>query len=227
MPGVRVESRGLSEPIVWAGAAIQGATAWSCLDLVNTIEWRLSDQNEFLRDYADFVRWSRHDGLVDDQEARWLMEEAAKRPAEATVAHHAAIALRESLYGLFSAVVAGASVPARSVDTLNAALVKAAVPERITVTPEGIRREWIESRHDLAWPIDPVARSAASLLTAPALERLKECPGGPNKACGFLFIDETKNRSRRWCSGRTCGNRTRVYQHYANKLAGARSSVGG
>ena len=43
----------------------------------------------------------------------------------------------------------------------------------------------------------------------------KECPGGPGKACGYQFVDETRDRSRRWCSGAARGNRTRLHRHDA------------
>lgn len=41
--------------------------------------------------------------------------------------------------------------------------------------------------------------------------RLKCCPGGD---CGWLFVDETGNGRRRWCSMELCGNRTKVRRHY-------------
>ena len=51
-----------------------------------------------------------------------------------------------------------------------------------------------------ARPLRPVAHAAVQLLTAGELDRIKVCGG-----CRFLFIDESKNRSRRWCSMDDCG----------------------
>ncbi|MEM7238069.1 MAG: CGNR zinc finger domain-containing protein [Pseudomonadota bacterium] len=60
--------------------------------------------------------------------------------------------------------------------------------------------------------IDLVTISAASLLADPReVARLKTCPGTD---CGWMFIDETKNGRRRWCSMETCGNRAKVARHY-------------
>jgi predicted RNA-binding Zn ribbon-like protein len=39
------------------------------------------------------------------------------------------------------------------------------------------------------------------------LSRTKRCEG---KECGWLFFDATKNKSRRWCEMRVCGNRAKV-----------------
>jgi predicted RNA-binding Zn ribbon-like protein len=43
---------------------------------------------------------------------------------------------------------------------------------------------------------------------------VRECPGSPGKACGWLFVDRTKNGSRIWCVGTLCGNRTRAHRRY-------------
>ena len=60
---------------------------------------------------------------------------------------------------------------------------------------------------DLAQPLWPVVRSAADLLTGSSLERVKRCPG---EGCGWLFLDTSRNGSRRWCDMSSCGNRARV-----------------
>lgn len=58
-----------------------------------------------------------------------------------------------------------------------------------------------------------LAVSALSILMdGRELRRLKMCPGDN---CGWLFIDETKNARRNWCSMGTCGNRAKAARHYA------------
>lgn len=60
--------------------------------------------------------------------------------------------------------------------------------------------------------LDLIAISAAALLADPReMARLKTCPGAD---CGWMFIDETKNSRRRWCSMETCGNRAKAARHY-------------
>jgi predicted RNA-binding Zn ribbon-like protein len=61
-----------------------------------------------------------------------------------------------------------------------------------------------------------VARSAANLLVSSDLDRVKVCDG---PGCGWMFLDGSRNRSRRWCDSRDCGNRERVRQHLARKRA--------
>ena len=66
----------------------------------------------------------------------------------------------------------------------------------------------------------PIIRSAAELLTSDKLDRVCECPG---ENCGWLFIDMSRNRSRRWCDMKDCGNRAKARRHY-RKTKASRSS---
>ena len=61
----------------------------------------------------------------------------------------------------------------------------------------------------------PVVQSAVDLMTSPELDRVGQC--ADDRGCGWLFVDTTKNRSRRWCDMRDCGNRAKARRHYAKK----------
>lgn len=64
-----------------------------------------------------------------------------------------------------------------------------------------------------------LAASAISILADPReRRRLKMCPGDN---CGWLFIDETKNSRRTWCSMESCGNRAKAARHYQRKKKAA------
>jgi predicted RNA-binding Zn ribbon-like protein len=206
--------------LTWAGAGRVGASDWPCLDLANSIAWRLRRPGQVLAGYPDVVRWARHDRLLDDAAARRLLELAGRRPAEAAAAYRRAIDLQQALRAVFSAVARRDEPPAAVLARLNDELAAATVPTRVVPAGDGFRREWLDPRDDLGWMLGPVVRSAGDLLVSPELERLKECPGSPGRGCGFLFVDQTRNHSRRWCSGSTCGNRTRLHRHYARQAAG-------
>lgn len=129
------------------------------------------------------------------------------------------LTLRRALFGVLSAVALGREPPAADLEAVNHELARTAVPARLVAEGGGFRREWQDRREALDWLLGPVARSAADLLVAPELARLKQCPGSPSRRCGFLFLDATRNASRRWCSGATCGNRTRLHRHHARSGA--------
>ncbi|SLN33739.1 CGNR zinc finger domain-containing protein [Ruegeria meonggei] len=61
-----------------------------------------------------------------------------------------------------------------------------------------------------------IAVSALSVLSDEReLKRVKKCPGSE---CGWLFIDETKNGRRKWCTMETCGNRAKSARNYARRI---------
>jgi predicted RNA-binding Zn ribbon-like protein len=205
----------------WPGAALVGATDWLCLDLVNTDAQarHRRGRQELLPDYGQLVRWARHEGLVADAPARRLLAAVASQPQHASATHARVLVLRRALYEVLAAAAHRQPPPSPALDVLNAELATTAVPARLVRTGTGLRREWLDPTDQLDWLLGPIARSAADLLTSPALERLKQCPGSPGRTCGFLFLDQTKNHSRRWCSSATCGNRTRLHRHYSRSDA--------
>ena len=75
---------------------------------------------------------------------------------------------------------------------------------------------WPEDVDDLELPLWPIAYSAGILFPEIDPKRLKQCP---SEDCGWLFMDRSKNASRRWCDMRTCGNRAKARRHYARVSA--------
>jgi predicted RNA-binding Zn ribbon-like protein len=181
-----------------------------CLDFVNTVEPRGVDHpQEFLVTYSDLVAWSRHVGVLTAVEAECLLHEATARQAEAEAVHRRAITLRETLYRVFLSIVEGWPAEARGLEPLNAALAPALSHLRIVALQEGFAWDWHVQDGDLDRILWPIVRSAAELLTNGPLDRLKQCAG-----CGWLFLDGSRNRTRRWCDMRVCGNRAKARRHY-------------
>jgi predicted RNA-binding Zn ribbon-like protein len=69
----------------------------------------------------------------------------------------------------------------------------------------------------------PVAQSAADLLTSEELNRVGQCA---DDHCGWLFMDMSRNRSRRWCDMGDCGNRAKARRHYQRKRSIGSTDVG-
>jgi predicted RNA-binding Zn ribbon-like protein len=76
----------------------------------------------------------------------------------------------------------------------------------------GYAWQYTHAPDDLLWMLAPIARSAAALLTSDQLYRVGEC--ADLHGCGWLFYDTSRNRSRRWCSMDSCGNRAKAQRHY-------------
>lgn len=50
-------------------------------------------------------------------------------------------------------------------------------------------------------------------------DKLKACPG---RRCGWVFYDQSRNQSARWCATKVCGNREKSRAYYRRKTAGTR-----
>jgi predicted RNA-binding Zn ribbon-like protein len=184
-----------------------------CLDFANTVGEHASDTpSETLKDYADLVAWGRAHGAIDEEAERGLLAEAAARPEAAQETLEAARELREVIYRVFSAAADGHAPPPRDLALLNGWL-ESVQPRLALGREEGkFVYTWREAPHALDRVLWPVVRSTAELLTSGQVERVRECAAD---TCGWLFIDQSRNRSRRWCDMRDCGNRAKARRHYA------------
>jgi predicted RNA-binding Zn ribbon-like protein len=188
-----------------------------CLDFANTADRGAGDRSrEYLVSYADLVAWSRHAGILTEREARRLLQEGDRHPGDASSAHRRAVALREVLYRIFSGIAAERPPEASDLALLNGALGEASCKGRLVRTTDGFAWEWAGGEGPLDRMLVPVAWSAADLLISDLLPRVKTCPG---EGCGWLFVDVSHNRSRRWCTMETCGNRAKARQHYRKHRA--------
>jgi predicted RNA-binding Zn ribbon-like protein len=183
-----------------------------CLDFANTVSDRPEAPKERLRAYGDLVAWARQSGLLDPARAQELLRQASRHPAEAEAALERARALRERLFELFAAAAAGQRPPAEALAALNAALPAALSHRRLARGSEGgFRWEWDRPAGALDAMLWPVVHSAAALLASDELSALRECAAD---SCAWLFLDHSRNHSRRWCDMKVCGNRTKARRHY-------------
>jgi predicted RNA-binding Zn ribbon-like protein len=187
-----------------------------CLDFANTMNWHASEHPiESLNNYADLVAWAQQTGALTGREAQQLSQAAEDRVAEVADILGHAIDLREAIYRIFSATTAGYSPAPADLVTLNAALNQALPHLQVVQREVGFIWAWIHTHDALDVMLWPVARSAAELLTSDRLDRVKVCED--DRGCGYLFLDMSKNRSRRWCSMESCGNRAKVRRHRRRK----------
>lgn len=185
-----------------------------CLDFANTVDWHASKHPvEELPAYADLVDWAQNVGLLSEPEAQRLKRQAARRPAEAAAVLERAHTLREALYRLLSATAHRHGSDSADLDLINTELPVSLAHSRLAPTPNGYFLLWQADQDALDRMLWPVALSAADLLTQPdLLSRVGEC--ADDRGCGDLFLDLTKNHSRRWCDMNGCGNRAKARRHY-------------
>jgi predicted RNA-binding Zn ribbon-like protein len=195
-----------------------------CLDFVNTIGQRgLPIANEHLPHYARLVEWAADAGALVREDALRLARHALRRPGAARVAHAAALELREALARVFLARSRAAAPAASDLARLDRWIHRAWATLRLRAAKRGSALEWPSARGDLDLPAKRVALSALELLLSSEPARLKRCAS--RDGCGWMFLDESKNASRRWCSMDACGAAAKLRRYRARaarQAAGAR-----
>lgn len=185
-----------------------------CLDFANTVSHRHLPQRraEHLDSYADLIAFAQQSKLLPPKLAASLRAHANRDHAGARRAFRRAILLRESLYRAFSAIAAAKHALSADVQQINNFALVALRHRKLARSNGDYRWEWQSGGSDLLdrilWPI---AESAAELLTSDARAAIREC-GAPD--CEWLFLDHSRNRSRRWCDMKSCGNRQKARRHY-------------
>ncbi len=188
-----------------------------CLDFTNTVGWHASeDPSEWLTSYEELLAWAARAGALTEAETDELRREAERRPEEAAAALERAQAIREVVYRILSAAARGGHARGEDLEALNRALASALTRLRVRQSAEQYFWSWAREPGDLDRMVWPALRSAAELLTSPDLKRVKECAG---EGCGWLFLDGSRNRSRRWCDMADCGNRAKARRHYQRSRA--------
>lgn len=182
-----------------------------CLDFVNTVGGRVAGRGIVLRDklkdYPDLLTWSRLAELSTPHELRCLQRIAERHPARAAAALARAIRLREALFRISKSLLSRSAPQGSDVDVLRKEISIAKAHERLQRTRAGFVWVWDQSDHALDSPIWRVSKSAADLFTSADLGKLRRCSGDE---CGWMFLDTSRNRTRRWCDMKDCGNRAKV-----------------
>jgi predicted RNA-binding Zn ribbon-like protein len=174
-----------------------------CLDFVNTASGRASGAlEEKLRSYDDVVTWAERVGLLSEKRGRTLRNVAVRSPRDAQLVLDRARELREASYRLFVA----AEPAGEDLELLGEEAGLAAAERQLISGPEGYRWGWPDSDR-LEQVLWPVALSATDLLTSENRSLVKECAADN---CSWLFLDMSRNHSRRWCDMKVCGNRAKA-----------------
>lgn len=188
----------------------------ACLDYANTRELRKGPEpQEFLHGYDDLLAFARRVKLLSTAEVRLLGDSASARPRKARLVFEEAVRLREAIHAVVVACASGSAPPTSAMNRINEHRRVATRRSQIAFVSGRFERRWLVRSGDLdavAWPI---AESIAILLVDEVrMSLLRECRGVD---CGWLFLDHSRTRRRRWCDMRACGNRAKAARHYARR----------
>ncbi|MDK1082061.1 MAG: CGNR zinc finger domain-containing protein [Anaerolineae bacterium] len=198
---------------------INAASPWStqagnlALNFANTADWHTSQNpQELLNSYTDLLNWSQDYDLLVRAEVARLQSDAELAPGEAARSLKRAIALRESMFGVFSAVAHDKLPSEHDLDRIKKTLAEAVSAARIIPQELGFGWEWSFKPGAFEQMVWPVSQAALDLLLSKKISQVGQC--ADQRGCGFLFIDTSRNHSRNWCRMETCGNRAKARRHY-------------
>ncbi|WP_162618574.1 CGNR zinc finger domain-containing protein [Pedobacter yulinensis] len=195
-----------------------------CLDFINSGYHQLeTDEAERLHTYADFLLLARRLDLIS---ASWhddLLQLATQHPQKAAAVLSKARKIRTALYNLFT-TRCDADPDGRRTGNLrvfNAALQDMWKQRKLTFEDGRYQSAWKHPKPHLEHPLLQLVLAAYSLLASRAQHDVKQCQG-----CLWLFLDQSKNHSRRWCDMQSCGSLVKSRRYYQRKKADGAAKQG-
>jgi predicted RNA-binding Zn ribbon-like protein len=181
------------------------------LDFANTVDDPLGPQRwDHVADYPALLYWAVQRDLARPA----LRTLAADRPEEAAAVVRRAAALRDAVNDVFGAVVGGHPVD-DPWGRLRPFCVEALARMHLGAD---LRPEWDPTTLDaVLWPVADAAHRL--LRSGDDLRRLKRCA-----ACPWLFLDRSRNGSRRWCAMGVCGTDEKI-RRYVTRRAERRTAA--
>lgn len=191
---------------------ISGVRDDLCLEYANTLSWRGSAApTERLFNFTDLLSWIERSAGVPPRALREVRTWAREHSSKAAKLFDEAIATREAIYRIFSTLADGAPVREQDFAALRDAIADA--PARRQLVRSGVTYAWRidDLRPSAAHLLAPVLWSAGDLMLNLARGRVRRCA---NEKCLWLFLDQSKSGTRRWCDMASCGNRAKARRHY-------------
>lgn len=183
------------------------------LEFVNTDTAPHMPRGDLLRDFGTLLRWLVDAHVVDTERAGGLGRRALLQPAAATATLVDARRVRAALRVL--AERGGTAPKARdeAVAEINRVLGRSTGTRRLEqVAPDQFVRLFVPIGDAFAGLMIPIAESAADSLVLDELSRVRRCA---DPRCTHVFLDTSRNGTRRWCDMGTCGNRAKAARHRA------------
>jgi predicted RNA-binding Zn ribbon-like protein len=175
-----------------------------CLDFANS-----GDDNgvDHLGRPGDVIAWAEYAGALHERIAQRCRGELAVDSSIGERLLADAQGLRQAIRSIMAGIAEGQAPESRALGVLKSHARRAVAGAELAQTGIGYDFDFSGSTPDVVI-LGPVVRSALDLLRDGQFQRVKRCP-----SCGWLFYDQSKNNSRRWCDMATCGNATKVRRH--------------
>jgi len=111
---------------------------------------------------------------------------------------------------MVDARLVGAPISVDDTDALNRELARAPVARRLSYDGGAWTVDLTAIHGTIDDVLGEVAGSFAAMLARGEGDRIKVCA---NPDCGWVMVDSSRNRSRRWCDAAECGNVMKVRRY--------------
>jgi predicted RNA-binding Zn ribbon-like protein len=191
------------------------------LDFADTVDDPLGPaRHDHASTYDGLVRWSVRVETLTDPQAALLLRAAAHHREGANAAVERAHELRETMNEIFGAIADGTPDVSKRWARLRPFVIDALANASLDSPAPGTYRWSWSQGVDLGSVLHPIASAAADLLVSGDLSRIKRC-----SRCPWLFLDSSKNHSRRWCDMNDCGKAQKIERYVARRAAARRRSL--
>jgi predicted RNA-binding Zn ribbon-like protein len=163
------------------------------VDLVNSEEW---DTFGRLSDHLNSLAWIPY----------FLQHWHFARPSREDPPMAKLRALRAALRNSSEALTRGNPIPPAELRAFNEVL-NLSVKRRLFQRQNGLQLQFVPASAGWKWILAETARSFVETIVGGESARIKICR---NEGCRWIFYDQTKGKTRCWCSSKSCGNRERV-----------------
>ena len=186
------------------------------LDLVNTLDWRFRDGNseELLDSYRNLLRFLEQSKLLTPSQTNRMARAVSERDAVRVL--EAVRELREAIAEVLYAMLDRRKPAAASINTLEACFKSASKHQNLRWSDSSLIWNFPLTANPPDLPLWLLSLRASSLLTSSEIERVRACD---NPECRWLFLDTSKNHTRRWCDMKICGNRMKARRFKAQHRA--------
>jgi predicted RNA-binding Zn ribbon-like protein len=182
------------------------------LDFANTLDYRYDPDRliDLLPSYERFLAFCRQSGIITAAQMRKLLDGLGEFDSRRVLKE--VIVLREALYFLILSTVRGRSPDEPDLRALNRFLSEARAVDEVVWH----KRRFVRSLRDVTerpdGPLRLIVDAAVVLITSSDVYNVRECS---ENTCRWLFLDRSRNHSRRWCDMQLCGNRSKAKRFYA------------
>lgn len=180
------------------------------LDFVNTVAFRADPgkKKDHLQRSEDVRRWASQAQLPDRTA---INSEINSGPLMGTAALRRIRAVREQLFAVFHAIASDDPIPAGTLVRVGKALHDCRAKRCLSTEGAEVRWTWRPGARSTDYVLYPILTAAAKLLTSASRGLVRQCE---DAGCGWLFLDRSNARKRRWCNMADCGNRNKARKYY-------------